>query len=60
MDDQERSTKKGPTAGPLRVYEDESGGLAVIGFGLRIPVKSREEGLAVITELEDQGFRLCF
>jgi hypothetical protein len=57
-EDNGRSLQIGVTSGPLRIYRagDE---LFVTGFGLRIPVKSREEGLLIIAELEDQGFRIC-
>jgi hypothetical protein len=47
------------SSGPLRVTE-EAGKLFVVGFGLRLPVKDQEEGLKLIAELEDQGYRICF
>ena len=48
-----------PSAGPLRLHE-EDGALFVVGFGLWLPVENREEGLRLIGELEDQGYRLCY
>jgi hypothetical protein len=51
-----RTTKV--SSGPLRVHEYE-GELFVAGFGLWIPVESEEEGLELITELENQGYRMC-
>lgn len=47
------------SSGPLRIYEQD-GRLFVTGFGLWIPVQTEEEGQAVIRELEDQGFRICY
>lgn len=46
------------SSGPLRIY-NESGKLFVTGFGLWIPVESEEEGLDLICELEEQGYRIC-
>jgi hypothetical protein len=43
----------------LRILEQE-GKLFVTGFGLRIPVKSEDEGRELIRELEDQGYRICY
>ena len=48
----------GVSSGPLRIYED-GGKLFVTGFGLWIPVDSEKEGLELIYELEDQGYRIC-
>lgn len=47
------------SSGPLRIYEEE-GKLFVTGFGLWIPVQDKEEGHALIQELEDQGYRICY
>lgn len=60
MDDPEETTDRSAriSSGPLRVYEHE-GELFVTGFGLWIPVESEEEGLDLIAELENQGYRLC-
>ncbi len=46
------------SSGPLRIYND-NGKLFVTGFGLWIPVESEEEGLDLIHELEEQGYRIC-
>jgi hypothetical protein len=51
--------KKRVSSGPLRLYS-EGDQLFVTGFGLWIPVTNKEEGLRIIAELEDQGFRICF
>ncbi|MCA1961400.1 MAG: hypothetical protein LDL33_11460 [Desulfomonile sp.] len=51
--------EKKNSSGPLRLHE-EDGALFVVGFGLWLPVESREEGLRLISELEDQGYRLCY
>ncbi len=60
MDDSAQSTRRshGISSGPLRVHEHE-GELFVAGFGLWIPVESEQEGLDLIAELEDQGYRMC-
>lgn len=47
------------SSGPLRIHEFE-GELFVTGFGLWIPVRSEEEGLLLIRDLEDEGFRICY
>ncbi len=47
------------SSGPLRLYQ-EGQGLFVTGFGLWIPVENKEQGLKVIAELEDQGYRICY
>lgn len=58
-DSEERTGRYGRvSSGPLRVYEHE-GELFVTGFGLWIPVESEEEGLQLIAELENQGYRMC-
>ena len=49
----------GASSGPLRVITHE-GKLFVTGFGLWIEVPDEEEGLRLIAELEDQGFRICY
>jgi hypothetical protein len=49
----------GASSGPLRVHRHE-GRLFVTGFGLWIPVKTEKEGLDLISELEDQGYRICY
>ncbi len=54
-----REDSPGVSSGPLRLTE-EAGKLFVVGFGLRLPVKNQEEGLKLIAELEDQGYRICF
>lgn len=61
MTNEEKSVggEKKTSAGPLRLHE-EDGVLFVVGFGLRLPVDNREEGLRLISELEDQGYRLCY
>jgi hypothetical protein len=46
------------SSGPLRIYDD-NGRLFVTGFGLWIQVESEEEGLDLINELEEQGYRIC-
>ncbi len=53
-----RKDSVGASSGPLRLHEEE-GKLFVVGFGLRLPVKNEEEGLDLIAELEDQGYRIC-
>ena len=55
---EERLSKR-VSSGPLRLYS-EGDQLFVTGFGLWIPVANKEEGLRIIAELEDQGFRICF
>jgi hypothetical protein len=47
------------SSGPLRLYHDGQA-LFVTGFGLWIPVENKEQGLKVIAELEDQGYRICY
>jgi hypothetical protein len=47
------------SSGPLRLYL-EDGELFVTGFGLWIPVENKEQGLKLIAELEDQGYRICY
>lgn len=49
----------GATSGPLRIYR-EDGKLFVTGFGLKFEVESEEEGRALIAELEEQGYRICY
>jgi|GEM_PF-1057902 len=56
---QEVEDERRGSAGPLRIHE-EDGALFVVGFGLWLPVTSPEEGLQLISELEDQGYRLCY
>ncbi len=56
---QDASDERKNSAGPLRLHE-EKGALFVVGFGLWLPVASPEEGLRLIGELEDQGYRLCY
>jgi hypothetical protein len=46
------------SSGPLRIHEDGEK-LFVTGFGLWIPVESEKEGLELIYELEEQGYRIC-
>jgi hypothetical protein len=46
------------SSGPLRIYDDGEK-LFVTGFGLWIPVESEKEGLELIHELEEQGYRIC-
>jgi hypothetical protein len=48
----------GVSSGPLRIYNDD-GKLFVTGFGLWIPVESEKEGIEIIFELEEQGYRRC-
>ena len=48
----------GVSSGPLRIYNDD-GKLFVTGFGLWIPVENEKEGLELICELEEQGYRIC-
>ncbi len=60
----ETENKKQPeipriSSGPLRLYQ-EGDALFVIGFGLWIPVDNKEQGLKLIAELEDQGYRICY
>jgi hypothetical protein len=55
----DKENERGPSSGPLRILED-SEKIYVVGFGLWLEVKTREDGLALIAELEDQGFRICF
>ena len=50
--------RPGYPAVPLRIYNDD-GKLFVTGFGLWIPVESEKEGLELIYELEEQGYRIC-
>ena len=52
-------TSVGASSGPLRVIDHE-GKLFVTGFGLWIEVPDEEEGLRLIAELEDQGYRICY
>ncbi|MBI5568346.1 MAG: hypothetical protein HY914_00220 [Desulfomonile tiedjei] len=49
----------GASSGPLRMITDE-GKLFVTGFGLWIEVPNEDEGLRLIAELEDQGYRICY
>lgn len=60
MDDGKNDTPEsiGVSSGPLKLHEHE-GKLFVTGFGLWIPVQTEEEGLELITELENQGYRIC-
>ncbi len=57
MNDQ--NSTKPVSAGPLRIYRDENGKFFVTGFGLWLEVESEKEGYQLISELEEQGFRLC-
>lgn len=54
----ESTGQKKRSSGPLRLHR-EGQDIFVVGFGLWIPVASEEEGLGIIAELEDQGFRIC-
>ncbi len=45
--------------GPLRMVRDREK-CYVTGFGLWIPVDSEEQAREVITELESQGYRICW
>lgn len=47
------------SSGPLRVHA-EGDRLVVTGFGLWIPVKSKEEAKLLIQELEENGFKICY
>lgn len=47
------------SSGPLRIHS-EQGRLWVVGFGLRLEVRSEEEGLQLIAELEEQGYKICY
>lgn len=60
MDTKNKKTGQsaGVSSGPLRIHNDD-GKLYVTGFGLWIPVDTEEEGLDLIRELEEQGYRLC-
>ncbi|MDQ7785141.1 MAG: hypothetical protein RDU20_19805 [Desulfomonilaceae bacterium] len=61
MDTQDNGSPRdiGMSTGPLKIHQHE-GRLFVTGFGLKIEVRSEEEGRLVIAELEDQGYRICF
>ena len=61
METEEKKQSEIPrkSSGPLRLYQDE-GALFVTGFGLWIPVDNKEQGLKLIAELEDQGYRICY
>lgn len=60
--DQSRNDDEGgrhpQSSGPLRLFNHE-GSLYVTGFGLWIPVADETEGLDLIQELENQGYRIC-
>lgn len=56
--DKRTGQSTGTSSGPLRIHEDD-GKLFVTGFGLWIPVETEKEGLELIYELEEQGYRLC-
>lgn len=58
-EDKDNPEQKRVSNGPLRIYE-EGGKLFVTGFGLWIPVESPQEARALIAELEDQGYRICY
>ena len=45
--------------GPLKIHEEE-GKFFVTGFGLWIPVANAEEGRMLISELEEEGYRICY
>jgi hypothetical protein len=47
------------SSGPLRIHRD-AGKIVVTGFGLWIEVQSEEEARAVIAELEEEGYRICY
>jgi len=49
----------GTTSGPLRIFK-HGDRLFVVGFGLKLPVESEEEGRRLIVELEDEGYRICY
>ena len=61
MEPEEKKQSEIPrrSSGPLRLYQDGEA-LFVTGFGLWIPVDNKEQGLKVIAELEDQGYRICY
>ena len=47
------------STGPLKIHR-EGDELYVTGFGLWIPVQTEKEGLELIADLEEQGFRICY
>lgn len=57
-DERENRESKKVSSGPLRILNYE-GKLFVTGFGLWIHVESEKEGLDLIRELENQGYRIC-
>ena len=58
-EEKEKSEIPRNSSGPLRLYRDGEA-LFVTGFGLWIPVETKEQGLEVIAELEDHGYRICY
>ncbi len=52
-------SNKAVSSGPVKIHE-EDGKFYVTGFGLWIPVDSEEEGRALIKDLEDLGYRICY
>jgi hypothetical protein len=60
MDSSDDSSRPGrASSGPLRIFRDSDGKLYVTGFGLWFPIETEDEGLDLIAELENQGYRMC-
>jgi hypothetical protein len=59
IDEKEQTEIPRKSSGPLRLYQDGEA-LFVTGFGLSIRVDNKEQGLKIIAELEDQGYRICY
>lgn len=47
------------SSGPLRAHR-EGDKIFVTGFGLWIEVRTEDEARALIRDLEDEGFRICY
>jgi hypothetical protein len=61
MESDERSLSEFPgiSSGPLKIYR-QNDRIFVTGFGLWLEVETEAEGLELIAELEDEGYRICY
>lgn len=58
-DDSEANDRTRVSSGPLRAHR-EGDKIFVTGFGLWIEVRTEDEARALIRDLEDEGFRICY
>ena len=60
MESDEKSPAQSPgiSSGPLKIHRQDDR-IFVTGFGLWLEVETKAEGLELIAELEDEGYRIC-